>query len=203
MPTPSVTPFLWFNNQAEQAMKFYCSIFKDSKIIDSSTFRINGQEFIAFNGGPYFKFTPAISLFVEVKTQKEVDYYWERLSKGGKKGRCGWLTDRFGLSWQVIPTTLGKLLQDPDEAKAGRVHEAMMGMSKIEIAELIRAAEQDLPPGLGKPAERALANAGISRLKDLTQFSEAELLKLHGFGPRAIKMLRPAMKASGLKWRKS
>jgi len=146
-----VTPFLWYNNKAEQAAKFYCSIFKNSKIIKENrngkkvwgvTFRINGQELIAFNGGPMFKFTPAISLFVHCKTQKEVDYYWDKLSKGGKKIQCGWLRDKYGLSWQIIPDTLGDLLGTKDPVKSERVYQAMMKMTKIDIKTLKSAYNQ-------------------------------------------------------------
>jgi len=146
-----ITPFLWYNGKAGEAAKFYCSIFKNSKIIKENrngkkvlgvTFRINGQELIAFNGGPMFKFTPAISLFVHCKTQKEVDYYWEKLSKGGKKIQCGWLQDKYGLSWQIIPDILGDLLGDKNPAKADRVYQAMMKMTKIDIKALKSAYNQ-------------------------------------------------------------
>jgi predicted 3-demethylubiquinone-9 3-methyltransferase (glyoxalase superfamily) len=134
----TITPFLWFDNKAEQAAKFYCSIFKNSKIVKLNrkgkkvfgvTFRINGLELIAFNGGPHFKFTHAISLFVHCKTQREVDILWEKLSKGGEKGQCGWLKDKYGLSWQIIPSILGELLGDKDPAKSGRAFNAMMKMT--------------------------------------------------------------------------
>ena len=146
-----ITPFLWFDDKALEAAKFYCSIFKDSKIIKQNkngkkvwgvTLKINGQELIAFNGGPHFKFTPAISLFIHCKTQEEVDYYWEKLSKGGKKVQCGWLKDKYGLSWQIIPDTLGKLLEDKDPKKAERVYQAMMKMTKIDIKTLKQAYNQ-------------------------------------------------------------
>jgi len=135
-----ITPFLWFNDQAEEAINFYTSIFKNSKIVSlrrygdagpgpkgtvmTGTFQIDGQEFYALNGGPHFSFTPAISLFVNCNSQEEVDDLWEKLSEGGRKDRCGWLTDKFGLSWQIIPATLGKLLSDPDPVKANRVMQA-------------------------------------------------------------------------------
>ena len=148
----TITPFLWFNNEAEEAMKFYTSIFKKSKMgritrygggskgkVMSVTFSLLGQDFMALNGGPHFKFTEAISLFVNCKTQKEVDYYWNRLSKGGEKSRCGWLKDKFGLSWQIIPEALGRLLGDKNPAKAGRALEAMLKMSKIDIRKLQKA----------------------------------------------------------------
>jgi predicted 3-demethylubiquinone-9 3-methyltransferase (glyoxalase superfamily) len=147
-----ITPFLWFNDQAEEAMNFYTSIFKNSKIgsvrrygasgpgpkgtVMTGTFQLDGQEFMALNGGPHFKFTEAISLFVKCGTQEEVDYFWEKLSEGGQKSRCGWLKDKFGLSWQIIPDTLGELLGDKDAEKSGRVMQAMMKMDKIDIKAL-------------------------------------------------------------------
>jgi predicted 3-demethylubiquinone-9 3-methyltransferase (glyoxalase superfamily) len=138
-----VTPFLWFDGQAQQAAKFYTSVFKGSKIVSrssmSATFRMDGKEYIAFNGGPLYKFTPAISLFVSCKTQREVDYYWKRLSAGGEIARCGWLKDKFGVSWQIVPSILGDLLGDLDEEKAGRAMEAMLKMKKLDIAKLKRA----------------------------------------------------------------
>ena len=148
-----ITPFLWFDGKAEEAMNFYVSIFKNSKIVSMSrmgqgglvsggTFQLDVQEFHALNGGPQFTFTPAISLFVNCETQEEVDELWEKLSNGGKKNRCGWLDDKFGVSWQIIPTTLGKLLQDKDPAKAGRVMQAMLQMEKIDIKNLKQAYEQ-------------------------------------------------------------
>ncbi|MDB5409444.1 MAG: 3-demethylubiquinone-9 3-methyltransferase [Rhodospirillales bacterium] len=153
-----ITPFLWFDGKAEEAMAFYTSIFPDSKTIDirrsgdagpgskgavmATTFQLCGQEFIALNGGPHFSFTPAISFFVSCETQDEVDALWDRLLEGGKAQRCGWLTDKFGLSWQIVPKILGELLQDEDAAKSSRVMRAMMGMVKLDIAELQRAAEQ-------------------------------------------------------------
>jgi predicted 3-demethylubiquinone-9 3-methyltransferase (glyoxalase superfamily) len=146
-----ITPFLWFDNKAEEAARFYCSIFKDSKIVKVArdekkvwcvTLKINGQELMAFNGGPRFKFTHAISLFVHCKTQREVDDYWEKLSKGGEKGQCGWLKDKYGLSWQIIPETLGDLLQEKDPVKADRVFNAMLKMTKIDIKALKKAHAQ-------------------------------------------------------------
>lgn len=144
-----ITPFLWYNNQAEEAMNFYTSIFKNSKIgnisrwgdgapapkgsVMSATFELDGQQIYAFNGGPMFPFTPAFSLFVNCETQEEVDEYYDKLSEGGEQQPCGWLKDKFGLSWQIIPTTLGKLLNDKDPAKAGSVMQAMMKMKKIDI----------------------------------------------------------------------
>jgi len=153
-----ITPFLWFDDQAEEAMNFYVSIFKDSKVggvtrngeagpgskgtAMSATFQLDGQDFIALTGGPHFKFTPAISLFVDCKTQHEVDELWEKLSAGGEKQRCGWLQDKFSLSWQIIPSALAELLNDPDPVKAGRVMQAMMQMTKIDIDGLQRAHAQ-------------------------------------------------------------
>lgn len=147
-----ITPFLWFDNNAEEAINFYVSIFKDSKVLSttpgpngtimSATFQLEGQEFYALNGGPMFKFTEAISLFVNCETQEEVDDLWEKLSAGGEKSRCGWLKDKFGLSWQIIPTALGRLMGDKDPVKAGRVMQAMMQMSKIDIKALQQAYNQ-------------------------------------------------------------
>jgi predicted 3-demethylubiquinone-9 3-methyltransferase (glyoxalase superfamily) len=146
-----ITPFLWFDNQAEEAMKFYISIFKNSKILNVSpgpngkaftvTFELDGQKFMGLNGGPEFKFTEAISLFVNCETQQEVDDLWERLSEGGEKGRCGWLKDKFGLSWQIVPSALGELLGDTDPEKSQRVMQAMLKMSKIDI-KILRQAYQ-------------------------------------------------------------
>ncbi len=150
-----ITPFLWFDGRAEEAMLFYTSVFRNSKpgsikrwgdgapapkgSVMSAGFEIDGQEFIAFNGGPMFKFTEAISLFVKCENQEEIDHLWEQLSEGGEKSRCGWLKDKFGVSWQIIPPILGELLTDPDPEKAKRVVQAMMKMDKIEIAVLKEA----------------------------------------------------------------
>ncbi len=144
-----ITPFLWFDGNAEEAMNFYVSIFKNSKIlsinrndeekVSGGRFQLDGQEFMALNGGPHFTFSPAISFFVDCASQQEVDELWERLSAGGTKQRCGWLQDKFGVSWQIIPTTLGELLNDDDPVKSERVWEAMMGMEKLEIAGLRKA----------------------------------------------------------------
>jgi len=150
-----ITPFLWFDGQAEEAMNFYVSVFKNSKVgrvsrygeagpgpkgtVMSATFQLDGQDFFALNGGPQFVFTPAISFFVNCETQQEVDELWHKLSEGGKKERCGWLKDRYGLSWQIIPSILGKLLQDPDAEKAKRVMQAMLQMDKIDIERLKQA----------------------------------------------------------------
>jgi predicted 3-demethylubiquinone-9 3-methyltransferase (glyoxalase superfamily) len=147
-----ITPFLWFDNNAEEAMNFYTSVFRNSKkgtitrygksgpgpegTAMSVTFQLEGQEFFALNGGPVYKFTPAISMFLDCKTQEEVDHFWEKLSEGGRKDRCGWLTDKFGLSWQIVPTVLNEMLRDPDPAKAQRVMEAMLKMDKLIIKDL-------------------------------------------------------------------
>jgi predicted 3-demethylubiquinone-9 3-methyltransferase (glyoxalase superfamily) len=137
-----VTPFLWFNNNAQEAMEFYVSIFKNSKILSPNSFELDGQEFLVLNGGPQFPFTEAISLYINCETQAEVDEFWEKLSEGGKKGQCGWLKDKFGLSWQVVPSALGKMLGDKDPVKSKRVMDAMLKMTKIDIAELERAYDQ-------------------------------------------------------------
>ena len=138
---PKITPFLWYdNNQAEEAANFYVSIFKNSRVIDVTpmvvTFELEGQMFLALNGGPEYKFTEAISLYTRCETQDEVDELWAKLSEGGQEDRCGWLKDRYGLSWQVIPTVLSELLNDPDPVKAQRATQAMLGMNKIDIQRL-------------------------------------------------------------------
>jgi len=148
-----ITPFLWFDGKAEEAMNFYVSIFGNSKVgklvkgpdgsVMGVSFQLEGQQFSALNGGPQFKFTPAISLFVDCKTQQEVDRLWDKLSAGGEKSRCGWLKDKYGLSWQIIPSVLGKLLQDKDRAKAGKVMQAMLQMDKIDVKRLKQAYEGD------------------------------------------------------------
>lgn len=147
-----ITPFLWFDQQAEEAMNFYMSVFKNSKVLNISrgpdgkvftvSFELDGQEFIALNGGPEFKFTEAISLFVNCETQEEVDQLWEKLSAGGEEIQCGWLKDKFGLSWQIVPTALGEVLNGPDPIKAQSAMQAMLSMKKLDIAELKRAYEQ-------------------------------------------------------------
>lgn len=150
-----ITTFLWFNTEAEEAARFYTSVFKNSKIGNMSryteagpgpagavmvaTFQLDGQDFIALNGGPQFKFTEAVSFVVNCETQDDVDWYWEKLSEGGSKGRCGWLKDKFGLSWQVVPTILGQLMQNKDAAKVKQVTQAMMQMDKLDIAALQKA----------------------------------------------------------------
>lgn len=155
---PKITPFLWYDTQAEEAMNLYTSIFNNSKAgritrspaappgsngVMSVTFEIEGQHFIALNGGPAHTFTPAISLFVDCQTQEEVDALWARLSEGGRPGPCGWLTDKFGLSWQVIPKGLGEMLSDPDPVRSQRVLKAMLQMSKIDLEGLKRAYASD------------------------------------------------------------
>ena len=148
-----ITPFLWFDTQAEEAMNFYVSIFKNSRVLSvtsgpngmaqSVNFELEGQEFMALNAGPQFKFNEAISFFVSCKTQAEVDELWEKLTAdGGEEGRCGWLKDKYGLSWQIIPTALGELLGDPDPEKAGRALKAMLKMNKIDIQGLRQSYEQ-------------------------------------------------------------
>lgn len=140
-----ITPFLWFDGRAEEAARFYTSIFNNSRIDSlspiSTTFHLDGQQFIALNGGPQFTFTEAISFFVDCRTQEEVDELWEKLSAGGEPGRCGWLKDKFGLSWQIIPSVLGDMLQDEDEEKSARVMQAMLQMGRIDIQRLRQAYE--------------------------------------------------------------
>jgi predicted 3-demethylubiquinone-9 3-methyltransferase (glyoxalase superfamily) len=148
-----ITPFLWFNDQAEEAMNFYVSIFKNSRMLSVSpgpngkafmaSAELDGQEIIGLNGGPEFKFTEAISFFVNCETQAEVDELWEKLLADGEEGQCGWLKDKYGLSWQIVPTALGELLGGPDPVKSQRAMQAMLKMKKIEIAGLRQAYEQD------------------------------------------------------------
>jgi predicted 3-demethylubiquinone-9 3-methyltransferase (glyoxalase superfamily) len=157
-----ITPFLWFDNQAEEAVNFYISIFKNSKMgsvsrydeagakasgrpkgsLMTASFSLDGQEFVALNGGPHFKFTEAISFVINCETQEDVDYYWEKLTEGGQESQCGWLKDKFGLSWQVVPSILSKLLSNPDPQKSQKVMKAMLQMKKIVIADLQQAAGQ-------------------------------------------------------------
>jgi len=147
-----ITPFLCFDDQAEEAMNFYIAIFKNSKILSVTpgpngkaftvSFELDGQEFTALNAGPQFKFTEAVSFFVNCETQAEVDFYWEKLTAGGEEVQCGWLKDKYGLSWQIVPTALGELLGDPDPVKSQRVMQAMLQMKKIEIAGLRQAYDQ-------------------------------------------------------------
>jgi len=143
MSAAKIIPFLWFDGKAEEAAKFYVSIFKNSKIVFANpmtvSFQLEGQPFYALNGGPQYKFTPAISLFVNCETQPEVDDLWNKLQAGGRPDQCGWLQDKYGLSWQIIPTALGRMLQDKDPKKAKRVMDAMLQMKKIDIAGLQRA----------------------------------------------------------------
>jgi predicted 3-demethylubiquinone-9 3-methyltransferase (glyoxalase superfamily) len=144
-----ITPFLWFNDNAEEAMNFYTSIFKNSKILSVTrygdagpgpkgtvmvgTFQLDGEKFIALNGGPLYKFTEAISFSVDCETQEEIDYFWEKLSEGGEKSQCGWLKDKFGLSWQVVPSKMGELMNSREPGKSQRVMQEMLKMSKLDI----------------------------------------------------------------------
>jgi predicted 3-demethylubiquinone-9 3-methyltransferase (glyoxalase superfamily) len=159
--TQKITPFLWFDDQAEEAVKFYTGIFKNSRVLKIAryteagqevhrrppgsamtvSFELEGQAFTALNGGPVFKFNEAVSFQISCETQEEVDHYWSKLSAGGDESaqQCGWLKDKYGLSWQVVPTILPQLLMDPDPAKAGRAMEAMLQMKKLDIAKLKRA----------------------------------------------------------------
>ena len=156
---PTITPFLWFDNQAEAAVNFYVSIFKNSRIgniarygdegaavsgrpngtVMTVAFQLDGQDFIALNGGPVFKFTEAISFMVSCETQDEIDEVWEKLTEDGEEVQCGWLKDKFGLSWQIVPSALGELLADKDAEKSGRVMQAMLQMKKIDLAALKQA----------------------------------------------------------------
>jgi len=157
-----ITPCLWFDDQAEEAVNFYVSIFKDSKVgriarygeaaaevsgrpkgtVMTVEFQLEGQEFLALNGGPIFKFTEAISFIVNCETQEKIDEMWEKLSKGGEKGQCGWLKDKYGLSWQIVPPVLSEMLQDKDAEKTERVMKAMLQMKKLDIKTLKQAYEQ-------------------------------------------------------------
>jgi predicted 3-demethylubiquinone-9 3-methyltransferase (glyoxalase superfamily) len=153
-----ITPFLWFDGKAEEAMNYYTSIFRNSRIVNvqrcgehgpgpkgsvlTGTFEIEGQKFMALNGGPMYQLTPAFSLFVDCKDQKEIDELWEKLSAGGKELQCGWLTDKFGVSWQIIPNVLSKLLWGGIPAKSGRAMQAMMQMKKLDVAKLQQAYDQ-------------------------------------------------------------
>jgi predicted 3-demethylubiquinone-9 3-methyltransferase (glyoxalase superfamily) len=154
---PKITPFLWYDTDAEEAAKTYVSLIPNSKILEVSRygegalmpagsamtvrFQIDGQELLALNGGPHYKHTPAFSLVIHCETQEEVDRYWEKLGAGGRYDQCGWLQDKWGLSWQITPVVLPQLLQDKDKARAGRAMAAMMGMQKLDIAALKRAAD--------------------------------------------------------------
>jgi len=159
---PKITPFLWFEDNAEEAVRFYTSIFRNSKVTATTrydeegaeasgrpkgtvmtvAFQLDGQEFVALNGGPYFKFTEAISFVVNCESQDEIDYYWEKLSAGGddKAQQCGWLKDRFGVSWQIVPTVLGELLNSPDTEKSRKAMKALIGMKKIDMEALRQAS---------------------------------------------------------------
>jgi predicted 3-demethylubiquinone-9 3-methyltransferase (glyoxalase superfamily) len=150
-----ITPCLWFDNQAEEAVHFYISVFKNAKVLSTArygeagpgpvgavmtmTFQLEGQEFMALNGGPHFTFSPAISLLVNCETQQEVDTLWEQLSRGGKTEQCGWLQDKYGLSWQIVPAVLGEIMQGPDAVKSQRVMQAMLQMKKLDIEKLKQA----------------------------------------------------------------
>jgi predicted 3-demethylubiquinone-9 3-methyltransferase (glyoxalase superfamily) len=152
-----ITPFLWFNDQAEEAANFYVSLFKDSKVdtvtrygdsgpgpkgsVMTVTFTLAGEEFIALNGGPQFTFTEAISFVVNCETQQEIDSYWDKLSEGGQQIECGWLKDRYGLAWQIVPTYLGEVMKEKDQAKMDRTMKAVMKMKKLDVAGLKKAAE--------------------------------------------------------------
>ena len=159
MESQKITPFLWFDDKAEEAMHFYLGIFRNSKpgilrrygesgpgkpgAVMTVSFELEGQEFFALNGGPHFQFTPAISFFVNCETQEEIDHYWEKLpADGGELNRCGWLKDKYGITWQIVPSALGRLLGDQDAAKANRVMQTMMQMTKLDIAALQQAYDQ-------------------------------------------------------------
>lgn len=214
-----ITTFLTFNDQAEEAMHLYVSVFKNARIrniqrlnpkpseatgkLMTGTFEIEGQKFMVLNGGPHFTFASGISLFVSCETQAEVDELWEKLSEGGEKQPCGWLKDRFGVSWQIIPTALGELLGDPDPEKSKRVMEAMLKMKKIEISKLVAAAD---PGGhflatLSAPARRALESNGILTLEQLSEYSEDEISAFHGMGPSSIPKLRAALESEGISFK--
>jgi predicted 3-demethylubiquinone-9 3-methyltransferase (glyoxalase superfamily) len=155
---PSITPTLWFDTQGEDAAEFYVSVFPNSKITKVSRygaagprpagtvmtveFELDGQQYLVLNGGPQFTFDEAISFTIDCADQKEVDHYWTKLSEGGEEGPCGWLKDKFGLSWQVVPADMGKLMSDPDEGRAQRAMAAMLGMKKLDVAALYAAADQ-------------------------------------------------------------
>jgi len=160
-PKQKITPFLWFSDNAEEAVNFYTSVFKNSQIgtisrydeasakasgrpagsVMTVTFQLDGLDFMALNGGPEFKFTPAISLVVNCETQQEVDYFWEKLSEGGKEIECGWLEDKYGVSWQVVPVVLGEIMKSGDSSKTGRVMEALLKMKKLDVETLQQAAK--------------------------------------------------------------
>jgi predicted 3-demethylubiquinone-9 3-methyltransferase (glyoxalase superfamily) len=146
--SPKITPFLWFNDNAQEAVLFYTSVFKNSKVIQSnpmvSTFELEGQRLMALNGGPMYQFTEAFSLFVSCETQEEVDYYWNALLRdGGTESRCGWLKDKYGLSWQIVPVILNELLSDPDPRKSDKVMQAMLKMVKLDVEGLKKAYKKN------------------------------------------------------------
>jgi len=140
-----ISTCLWYDGKAQEAANFYVLLFKDARIIESNPmttmFELDGHQYVAINGGPMYKFTEAISLIVNCETQAEIDSFWSKLAEGGSEGQCGWLKDRYGLSWQVIPYSLGKMLQDPDREKSGRAFQAMLQMKKLDIAALTKAFE--------------------------------------------------------------
>jgi predicted 3-demethylubiquinone-9 3-methyltransferase (glyoxalase superfamily) len=150
---PKITPFLWFDTQAEEAANFYTSVFKNSRVGNVTPgpkgaamvveFQLDGTPFIALNGGPHYKFTEAVSFSVTCENQEELDYFWGKLSAGGSEGQCGWLKDKFGLSWQVVPARMGQLMRSPDPVKSRRVMDTMLKMKKIDIAALERARDDD------------------------------------------------------------
>ena len=157
-----IVPNLWFDTEAEEAAEFYISVFKNSRVrhvaryteagprpagtVMTVEFELDGQRFVGINGGPEFKFDEAVSFQIDCETQEEIDYYWERLTEGGKESQCGWLTDRYGLSWQVVPTGMEELFSDPDPTRAERAMKAMLGMKKLDIAAL-RSAADGVPAG--------------------------------------------------------
>ena len=142
-----IVTFLMFDNQAEEAVRFYAAVFgENAEVVTPTNFKLFGQEFYTFNGGPHFSFSEGISLFIHCRDQAEVDYYWERLADGGEHSQCGWLRDRFGVSWQVVPDALMRLMGDPDPVKAKRVVDAMLQMGKLDVAGLEAAYRGDTPP---------------------------------------------------------
>jgi predicted 3-demethylubiquinone-9 3-methyltransferase (glyoxalase superfamily) len=162
VPMQKISACLWFDNQAEEAAEFYVSVFDNSRIVEVSrygepgpgaegsvltvAFQLEGQDFLALNGGPVFQFSEAISFVIDCRSQEEVDYFWEKLSEGGETGQCGWLKDRFGVSWQVVPAALGEMMSDPDPEKARRVTEAMLQMTKLDVPTLKLAYEGQVSP---------------------------------------------------------
>jgi predicted 3-demethylubiquinone-9 3-methyltransferase (glyoxalase superfamily) len=215
-----IVPCLWFNDNAEEAVKYYNSIFKNSKILKVSRygegtrmpkgtvltirFKIEGQEFLALNGGPYFNFTEAVSFVVNCKTQKEIDFYWEKLSKGGDKLECGWLKDKFGLSWQVVPFKMNEWMTDKNAEKSSRVLQAILKMKKLDEKALQLAYDgtekfnEDFLTTIAAPARRALEGAGFTSLEKLSKVTESHILRLHGIGPGSIPKLRNALKSKKL-----